>query len=143
MEKILACFACIKLSLCSVCICWLDFPPILFSVACCIDFFKDLLLSLIFKKRMFLLHYLLFPSTSQSHFEWTYLYLFNNKFTFFNVFLKTLLFVVLKSHFSSPSCLFKTDSFHCSASLCPQIPIQTILALPGCDMHGLQLFRFS
>lgn len=52
-KKILACFVFIRLSLCSLCICWLDFPPIPFFASCCINLFEDLLLLLLSRKKCF------------------------------------------------------------------------------------------
>ena len=52
-KKILACFAFIRLSLYSLCICWLDFPPIPFFAFYCINLFEDLLLLLLSRKKCF------------------------------------------------------------------------------------------
>ena len=52
-KKILACFAFIRLSLYSLCICWLDFPPIPFFGFYCINLFEDLLLLLLSRKKCF------------------------------------------------------------------------------------------
>lgn len=52
-KKILACFVFIRLSLCSLCICWLDFPPIPFFASCCINLLEDLLLLLLSRKKCF------------------------------------------------------------------------------------------
>ena len=52
-KKILACFVFIRLSLCSLCICWLDFTPIPFFASCCINLFEDLLLLLLSRKKCF------------------------------------------------------------------------------------------
>lgn len=138
MGNILACFAFMKLFLCSMCISWLGCPPST-SLQPVLISLRTSFCHLQSRKEgcfvYFIFCFLVFLNPTLNGI----IYISSMKVTFLNV--KKTHF--LKNHLSSPSCLFKADSFHCSASLCPQIPIQTILELPGCNMHGFQLSRFS